>query len=286
MIDDYSNDNSLDIIKNLQKEDKRIKIIKNNKNRGALYTKSIGILKSKGKYIMLLDSDDMFINEDLFNICFTEAIRGNIDIIEFSGLWLENDKFNLSGIFPKIPLYLRFKKNNDFITQPYLSKFLYKNLENNKYKLIDGFLTGKSIKINILQKALTIIGNKIYYQKINYGDDRLINFILFKIANSFKFIKKIGYIYNYNNASITHINKTNNNCHDELINIAHIYKYSQFSNESEVVVYELFHRYKKIIKPGLNFKNLKYLYYLIRLILKNNHIGVKTKIKLINIKNF
>ena len=235
---------------------------------------------------MFLDSDDMFINKDLFNICFTEAIRGNIDIIEFSGLWLENDKFNLTGMFPKIPLYLRFKKNNSFITQPYLSKFLYKNLEDNKYKLIDGFLTGKSIKTNILQKALTIIGNKIYYQKINYGDDRLINFILFKIANSFKFIKKIGYIYNYNNASITHINKTNNNCHDELINIAHIYKYSQFSNESEVVVYELFHRYKKIIKPGLNFKNLKYLYYLIRLILKNNHIGVKTKIKLINIKNF
>ena len=44
-VDDYSKDNSLEIIKKLQRNDKRIKVIRNNKNKGALYTKSIGILK-------------------------------------------------------------------------------------------------------------------------------------------------------------------------------------------------------------------------------------------------
>ena len=129
IVDDFSEDDTLKIIKKLEKKDKRIKIIRNNKNRGALYTKSIGILKAKGKFILLLDSDD------LFNICFNEAINENIDIIEFSGLWLYKDKFELNGSLPKIPLYLRFKKNNDFVKQPQLSRFLYRNIEENKYKL-------------------------------------------------------------------------------------------------------------------------------------------------------
>ena len=113
----------------------------------------------------------------------------------------------------------------------------------------------------------------------------MINYLLFKKANSFKFIKKYGYIYNYNNASITHINKTYNNCHDELINIAHIYKYSQFTNESEIVSYELFHRFKNIIKPGLDNKNIKYLNELIKIMIKNKYLSNNNKIKLINILN-
>ena len=51
LIDDYSSDNSLNIIEKCQKEDKRIKIIKNNKNRGSLFSRSLGVLNSKGKYI-------------------------------------------------------------------------------------------------------------------------------------------------------------------------------------------------------------------------------------------
>ena len=285
IIDDNSKDNTLKIIDKSRVKDKRIKLIRNYKNRGALFSKSLGILKAKGKYIIFLDGDDFFINEDLFNKCFYEAIKSHIDIIEFSGLFLENDKFELNGKFPKIPLYFRFKKDNDFVKQPQLSRFLYRSLEHNKYKLIDGFLTGKCIKSNILQKTIKMIGKEIYSQKLNYGDDRLINYLLFKKANSFKFIKKYGYIYNYNNASITHINKTINNCHDELINIAHIYKYSQFTNESEIVSYELFHRFKNIIKPGLNNKNLKYLNELIKIMIKNKYLSNNNKIKLINILN-
>lgn len=280
IVDDHSEDNSLEIIKKLKKNDKRIKVIRNNRNRGALYAKSIGILKAKGKFIMLLDSDDLFVNANLFNFCFNEAIKENIDIIEFSGLYLNKDKFDLNGTLPKIPLYLRFKKNNDFVKQPQLSKFLYRIVEGNKYKLIDGYLTGKSIKANILKNTLNAIGKQIYHQRLNYGDDRLINFLLFKIAKSFKFIKKFGYIYNFNNASITHIKQTYNNCHDELFNIRHIYKYTQFSNESEVVTYELFHRFKKLLEPGLNAENLKYLYDLIRHMLQNQYISNLSKIKL------
>ena len=68
IVDDASTDKSLAIIEDLQKEDKRIRIIKNKENFGPLFSKSIGALSAKGKYIMQLDSDDLFINENIFNI--------------------------------------------------------------------------------------------------------------------------------------------------------------------------------------------------------------------------
>ena len=68
IVDDASTDNSLAIIEDLQKEDKRIRIIKNKENSGPLFSKSIGALSAKGKYIMQLDSDDLFINENIFSI--------------------------------------------------------------------------------------------------------------------------------------------------------------------------------------------------------------------------
>ena len=61
-VEDCSTDNSLQTIEELKNEDERIKIIKNKKNKGALYSKSIGALNAKGKYIVALDSDDLFIN--------------------------------------------------------------------------------------------------------------------------------------------------------------------------------------------------------------------------------
>ena len=35
--------------------------------------------------IMALDSDDLFINENIFNLCYKERKNNNLDIIEFSG---------------------------------------------------------------------------------------------------------------------------------------------------------------------------------------------------------
>ena len=90
IVNDASTDNSLKISKQLQKQDPRIRIINNKENKGPLYSKSIGALNANGKYIMYLDSDDLFINENLFNICYEEAEKNNIDILEFSGFQSKN----------------------------------------------------------------------------------------------------------------------------------------------------------------------------------------------------
>ena len=51
LIDDYSKDNSINIIENFQKKDKRIILLKNKYNKGTFIARNLGIIYSRGKYI-------------------------------------------------------------------------------------------------------------------------------------------------------------------------------------------------------------------------------------------
>jgi len=102
IIDDNSSDVSLKIIHNFMKEDERIKLIENKVNRKILYCKSIGTLNSKGKYIIELDQDDMFINDDAFDILYNEAEKNELDILNFKYISGNNPYKHYGKIILKI----------------------------------------------------------------------------------------------------------------------------------------------------------------------------------------
>ncbi len=65
MVDDFSDDNSIEIIKEYQQKDERIKLIRLDNNQGVANARNIGLKYAKGKYIAFLDSDDIWISEKL-----------------------------------------------------------------------------------------------------------------------------------------------------------------------------------------------------------------------------
>ena len=65
IVNDYSSDNTSIVVEQIKKEDKRIRLINNKKNLGTLYTRCIGTLAAKGKYIFPLDGDDIFLDKDI-----------------------------------------------------------------------------------------------------------------------------------------------------------------------------------------------------------------------------
>ena len=71
------------MVKQFQKEDPRIKLIKNKKNKGTLITRSLSILKATGDYIFIPDSDDMF-NMNIIKYCYEMAIRYNLEVIRYN----------------------------------------------------------------------------------------------------------------------------------------------------------------------------------------------------------
>ncbi len=281
LVDDFSNDNTLNIINLLKKEDQRIKIIKNNRNRGTLYTRSIGALYSKGKYIMSLDNDDIFIN-DIFNICYEEAEKNNIDIVEFAAC-----KAKIKSLFTKnyckLNDFIKHKEDNKVIRQPELSNFIYKKIDD-KYCLIDAYLWGKIIKANLYKRALEEIGEEIYTKRVCVSEDRIVDFALFRVANSFKYIEKFGIIHYDNPVSVGSIWKKKNKLNEELINIMSMYNLTRNS--------------KDVIFPAISFQKIwkpSYLTPLSKMLAKsiydklisNKNLDDKIKILLKNLnKNF
>jgi glycosyltransferase involved in cell wall biosynthesis len=73
LINDFSEDNSKQVIENLKIKDPRILLINNKKNRGMFYSRNIGVLAAKGKYIFALDGDDMFSAGNIFYRIYKEA---------------------------------------------------------------------------------------------------------------------------------------------------------------------------------------------------------------------
>ena len=58
IVEDGSKDNSLKILKKYR--DKRIKLIKNKKNKGSVFSFNVGLKNSKGKYVAICTQDDVF----------------------------------------------------------------------------------------------------------------------------------------------------------------------------------------------------------------------------------
>jgi len=151
-VDDYSIDNSTDLIKKFQKLDKRIKLFINKENRGTLYTKSFGVTKAKGKFVLVMDQDDIYIDKDLFLNLIQISEKNDLDILQF--------KYN--DFSPELDIIqydnIKFSSNyNKIIKQPELSNI---NLYLNESLYKSFFLWDKLIKRKIYLKALDFLGEK------------------------------------------------------------------------------------------------------------------------------
>ena len=65
VVDDCSTDNSVQVIKKQMETDSRIKLLENQTNSGANYSRNQGIRAAKGSYLSFLDSDDEWTPETL-----------------------------------------------------------------------------------------------------------------------------------------------------------------------------------------------------------------------------
>ena len=192
LVNDYSKDETLSYIEEMQKKDIRIKIINNNKNMGILYSRSIGALSAKGKYIFPLDNDDMFLDYDVFDTIYNIAENDNFDIVEFKAvysIWAEKNILE-RDIQEN---YYSSHKLNVVLSQPELGNyFLKKGNELDKFEIKDAFLWSKCIKTNLYQKGLNLFGEERYKRYMTINEDLTIITVLFNIAESYKFVGKYG----------------------------------------------------------------------------------------------
>ena len=137
LVDYFSSDNSTKIINEFQKKDKRIKLIKNKRNMGALYSRCNGAIKANGEYIIFVDPDDMVLKEGLIN-SYNYIKLNNLDMVQF------NSVFNYKG---KIYINQRYYKYLNKIYQPILSYIFY-------YRFNSGFEGNTALWDKLINKNI------------------------------------------------------------------------------------------------------------------------------------
>ena len=191
LVDDFSKDNSVKYVEEAQKKDPRISLYKNKKNMAVLYTKSIGVLKARGKYIFILDDDDLLLIDDLFDTIYEEIEKIQFDIVEFS--WIDSSSFDLQERFINKKPYCNHPINS-ILLQPKLRK-RFSRTDRGTFILQDRYVWGRIIKREVYVKSIEKIGELDLTRRVIIHDDTIITFMLFKYANSFKKIDKIGLVH-------------------------------------------------------------------------------------------
>ena len=83
--DDASTDSSTEILEYFTQKDSRIKILKNDSNKGPGYSRNKGLEVAQGKYISFLDADDWF-SPDAFEILIHKCEQENLDVLIFKNI--------------------------------------------------------------------------------------------------------------------------------------------------------------------------------------------------------
>ena len=77
VVDDFSSDDTADIVLEFAAKDPRFRLIKNEKNLKVAATRNAGVAAAKGEYIAFLDSDDVFVpkkTQKMPEACFKKRL--------------------------------------------------------------------------------------------------------------------------------------------------------------------------------------------------------------------
>lgn len=203
LINDGSKDNSLDICKEYEKKDNRIKVI-DKENQGVSVTRNLGIKKSNGKYIMFIDADDYIEKDTILNM--VSAIqKNNSDIVLSKVKLLENGTFKETYSYYNEDIEIK-----DEIKKELISSLFYDN-KNSKFSYVGGPFA------KLISKEF-IINNQIdFYTNLIYGEDLIFSLLLYINSESIYFLNQSNYIYRQNENST--MNKFNINIIKYYINL-------------------------------------------------------------------
>ena len=249
IINDYSLDNSEKIIKSLQDENHKIKLINHSENLGVYKTRVDLIKNANGNFIIFLDPDDLFSNENLLKKLFDFNLIYNLDIVEFSIL-LNFESYN-NLYYPSDSQTNHFHfSDGKIIYHPELSNILF--FSNNKYsKIICRCLWNKMIRKDLLLKTINFLGYKPYQKShFDFAEDTIINVLNFEFASNYSNLNLYGYMYNVRSNSMSHSKEEGGEMYLKMAS-------------NIIYFYRLFYNYIKYFNKDINylFYDLKHFDY-------------------------
>ena len=199
-------------------KDKRIVYLKNDINKKAFYSRNKGILNAKGKYILVIDPDDLILNNILIK-AYQTAIKYDLDIVQF---------YLMVGYirYPNLWSELRYKggiiKGNSEIRE-----IFYYGISRN--------LCDKLIRRETYIKSIKFMKKEYYELDFRVNDDDTAFFGLIHVAESYGFLEQIGYFYKAKNPTVNNYYKFLYSINSLFESMANIMKYFYFESDNTII---------------------------------------------------
>lgn len=188
-IDDNSTDNSLNILKNFQKKDKRILIFENKKNMGPSYCRNLGMKEAKGKYLEFIDSDD-WIEKDCLELLYNESESKDLDFLMFPFAFYDN-KTKKASEFQYSSITVVDSSFDNTV-------FTYDDFDGDTLCKLAFSPVNKLYNLNFLRKN----GFK-FLEGVDVAEDLLFFYEIFLNASRVSIFRKIFYYYRVHEGSIS-----------------------------------------------------------------------------------
>ncbi len=184
LVDDGSTDGSLEMLRDYEKKDTRIQVLENNEEGvGAAKARNLGLTYVTGKYVLILDADDIF-HLSLVEKAYETAEAHDTDIVLFDALWFDNETME--------PLPDTFTINFDVI--PANKVFSAKDIEDDFFASMSGPAWCQFCKHDFLKS------NNAYFQELHI-DDVFFSFSNLAVASRVVALPEILVRYRCNNPS-------------------------------------------------------------------------------------
>ncbi len=226
-VDDGSSDNSVDIIKEYMKKDKRIKLFEK-ENGGAATARNYGIKKAVGEYIAFADSDD-YVSHDMYKIMYDRAKKDNLDMVLCNYYLVYQDK--------------------EVVNENKITDLNEKEITSNEYILITPSPCNKIIKKSYLDKC------KFYFPEGMMYED-LASIPLLGLCNpKVVYLNKCLYYYVQSDNSVMRTVEYKTKYEDIFKAVKHLYNNMKDSEYQEELEYLL--TYHFLYLGSLNFYKYK-----------------------------
>lgn len=197
-IDDASEDNTIDILKDSLKNKRfAYQILKNKENKGPGYSRNMGINHSRGKYLVFIDSDDL-INFNHLSSLYKNITSNDVDSAFTKLVKLDNEDelfdFKVDRFDPLLKLA---KENKEIVKSEDLIKL---ELE---MKIPFSFV------LLIYDREIILDNELKFNEKYRYGEDTTFALKYLSNCNNVRVIDKYTYFYYQNQESITKTNSFN-----------------------------------------------------------------------------
>lgn len=176
IVDDKSTDNTIEIIKRLQKVYKNIILIRHRRNKGAGLARRSGIEASTGDFLTFVDSDDE-IDKNLLSVLYSHITKYNVSIVISSVQVITKEADKVNPVITSVD----YHEGKDVLTK-----------DISKKKFLNGSLSRKSC------------WNNINYSSLRFIEDTPTMYKLLNYCRSCCLLDYNGYYYYQNPGSICH----------------------------------------------------------------------------------